>query len=383
MHNPCNVLELYDRTNYESLQWPVEAGYERDFLLPLLTANSEKYVSNVKTELSLLKCKECVLPVTVNNAEYDNTYVCSPFTRYVTYASEELRFLQSPYLEKMLSCFLKVYGRFLKLGNINRAACINNWLLSTNLYPYLDGISIKDVLDYFTTSFSKHAIMFPSLNRHTNGKLMEELQSEGCRLIPARKVFIFDKECKDFTNTRQTQVDFALLEETPYQIIFHDEFTENDYERILELYYLLYINKYSHCNPKFSLDFIRMCHKKKLLNFQGLRGENGLLVGVIVSFQRNGVLATPLIGYDTALPVKHGLFRILTALSMKEALDKQLVFNMSAGVSEFKRWRGGTGYIEYIAVYYKHLPAFQRMVWGSLDLAMNRIGVPLLDRNQF
>lgn len=383
MHKGCNGFELYDRTNYESLQWPADAGYEKDFLLPMLTANSEKYVSNVKTELSILKCRECVLPIIVNHAEYNNSYVCSPFTRYVTYASEELRFLQSPLLEGMLSCFLKMYGGFLKFGNINRAVCINNWLLSTNLYPSLDGISIKDVLEYFTTTFSRHAIMFPSLNGHTNGKLMEELQNEGCKLIPARKVFIFDKDCKDFTHMRQTQVDFSLLEETPYQIIFHDEFTENDYDRILELYYLLYINKYSHCNPKFSLDFIRLCHKKKLLNFQGLRGENGLLVGVIVSFQRNGVLATPLIGYDTAIPLKHGLFRILTALSMKEALDKQLVFNMSAGVSEFKRWRGGTGCVEYIAVYYKHLSVLQRMVWKSLYLAMTHIGVPLLNRNRF
>lgn len=373
-------LQLYDSTQHKNV---VLTQYEQDYLLPLFLSGTKTYVDNIHTRLLILKAGQQAFPVTVNETEYSNSYVCSPFTRYITYAKQELEVVNNAFLKHTLFTSMNCLGMFLKLGKINRVACVNNWLLSTNLYPDINGISIEKMTQFLIKHFPEHTIMFPSLNRHTNDALMEQLQNQGYQLIPAREVFVFDKTLKNYAERRITQTDFDLLKKTPYQTISHQEFTERDYERIVELYDLLYIKKYSACNPKFNSAFIKLCHQKNLLNFQGLRNKHGNLVGMITSFNRNGILATPLVGYDTQLPAKEGIYRILTALAIKEAMEKDLVFNMSAGVSEFKKWRGGVGFIEYCAIYHRHLPIYRRLPWNFLHLIMKKIGVPLLHQYKF
>lgn len=371
-------FQLFDQANNEDLEWPLEAKYERDFISPFLSSGSQTYISNVQTRMYVLKTGSNVLPITINDKEYDNANVCSPFTKYVTYGKRELKAINNIFLKLLASFPLSSFGTFLKAGKINQVACINNWLVATNLYPNMNGVSIREMTPFLIDAFPNHTIMFPSLNQHANAPLMCELQECGYQLIPTRKVFILDQSLKNYTKERNTQNDFALLKKTPYQIVTHDEINEFDYGRIAELYHYLYIQKYSDCNPKFTPELIKLFHIKKLLNLQGLRRKEGDLVAIIGTFHRNGVLANPLVGYDTQLPISDGLYRLVTALSIKEAFDKGLIYNMSAGVSEFKKKRGGIGYIEYNAVFHKHLPFHQRQPWNILHFMMNKIGVPFL-----
>ncbi len=378
-----NDPELYNQSNYKQLQLPFGTKYEHDYIMPMLTSATQDYVRNIQCQLYILKMGERLFPLTVNDAEYENAYVCSPFTRYITYAERELKTITNPWKMRFLSPSLNCFGSVLKLTKINKVACINNWLLSTNLYPNMNALSIKKMTDFMVANFPDHTIMFPSLNRHTNASLMDQLENHGYQLIPSREVFIFDKALKDYENRRVTQSDLHLLKNTTYQVIGHHEIFENDYEKIAELYDLLYMRKYSLCNPFFTKKFISLCHTKNLINFQGLRDKKGDLIGFIGFFKRNNVMATPLLGYDTNLPAHEGLYRMLTALSLIEALKTNITFNMSAGVSEFKMWRGGVGFIEYNAVYHKHLPFQRRIGWNLLHFGMNRFGVPLLQQNNF
>ncbi len=376
------TLHLYDRSNYQQIEWPPNSQYARDYLLPLLSSGSLDYLTNVDTHMFALKVAGQTLPLTVNHTEYDNSYLCSQLTKYVTYAKQEFM-LNVPSLRILLNLPLKALEIILKTANINQIACVNNWLVSTNLYPNLEDFSVKNTTEFLIDRFPKHAIMFPSLNRHTNGPLMDQLEKQGYILVPSREVFIFDQTLKDYSNIRRMQMDLALLKKTPYQIVCHDEITEQDYDQITELYNLLYIKKYSKCNPMFSPACIKWWHEKKLINFQGIRDRNKHLVGVIGSFNRNGVLATPLVGYDTQLPPQEGIYRMLTALSVNEALTKKFVFNMSSGASEFKKWRGGVGHIEYSAVYHKHLPLHMRSGWNLLRSLMTHFGVKVLRKYKF
>ncbi len=379
----CETLQLYDQSNCQHLEWPSGTQYECNYIAPFLTSPSSDYISNVKTKMCALKIGELMFPLTVDEAEYTNSYVASPFTMYVTYGKQELRVLNNRLLKHLLKIPLAGLGTILKAADINQVACVNNWLLSTNLYPHLENTSLKNLTSYLIEYFPQHAIMFRSLNWHTNASLMNALQESGYLLVPSREVFIFDQALKDYTSRRITQQDFELLKTTSYQIVSNEDITEKDYERIVELYYLLYIDKYSYCNPTFTPAFMKLCHQHNLMNFHGLRGADGRLVGIIISFNRNGVLATPIVGYDTQLPPKEGLYRMLTALSLQEALQKGLVFNMSAGVSEFKKWRGGVGFIEYSAVYCQHLTLRRRVPWNILHFLMTQIAVPMLHKYKF
>ena len=51
----------------------------------------------------------------------------------------------------------------------------------------------------------------------------------------------------------------------------------------------------------------------------GLRGPNGRLDGVVGCFVRNNVISSPLVGYDTTLPIDLGLYRMLSAIVLGEA----------------------------------------------------------------
>lgn len=357
---------------------------EANTLISLACTHSQNYVKNIKTKFYAAQINpSTLLPLTVNEREFDNAYICSPFTRYTTYAMQELSLLKNKALKNLLVVPIKGLRRLLKIARINRVVCVNNWLLSTNLYSKDINGSIEKITSGLTEQFPKHTVMFPSLNRHTNSPLMDQLVKHGYQMIPTRTVYMFDKGLKDYINRRITQTDFDLLETTQYRIIGHHEITKTDYERIVELYNMVYISKYSNCNPQYTPEFITMCHMNEILNFQGLRNKQGVLVGIIASSQRDGVMTTPLIGYDTHLPQKDGIYRTLTALSLREAHDKKLIFNMGAGVAKFKKWRGGVEFTEYCAIYAKHLPFYRRQVWNQLHYLMTYIGIPLVKKYQF
>src|SRR5450830_1358957 len=93
------------------------------------------YITNLETSVELLQHDTMALPCTVNNAEHGNAWVCAPSTAYGSYLIEEInRYLPSPAAFPVASIF-RGYSYFLKRSYIDRAVAVNNWMLSTNLFP--------------------------------------------------------------------------------------------------------------------------------------------------------------------------------------------------------------------------------------------------------
>lgn len=69
---------------------PKDGAYVRDSFLPFFQKGVTAFIENVNTQLFLLEVDDLILPVTLNNAEFENSYVCSPYTHYISYALEEL-----------------------------------------------------------------------------------------------------------------------------------------------------------------------------------------------------------------------------------------------------------------------------------------------------
>ncbi|MBA2369314.1 MAG: GNAT family N-acetyltransferase [Candidatus Protochlamydia sp.] len=357
------------------------ATSEDDYLASLLHTDLQLYISNIKTQLHLLKIKELLLPLTLNDTEDNNSHICSPFTRYTTYANKELTALKSPFLKKSLTFMIGILAAILKAGKIDQLAIVNNWLLSTPLYPSLDSITIEKMTSFLIKAFPQHALLFPALNYFTNSTLIKNLKQKGYQLVPSGEIFILDGNLKQ--KTKQIVQDQALLKKSSYQIVPHSEIIEEDYDRMAQLYHSLYIKKYSPCNPQYTPSLIKLWHQKNILHFQGLRRKEGDLVGFIAYFQRDGVIAAPLLGYDLSFPTKEGLYRQLAALIIKKTYENKWIFNMGAGASDFKKLRGGVGYIEYSLVYAKHLALKRNAAWKVLGSAMSGIGVPILRHYKF
>ncbi|PYE49725.1 acetyltransferase (GNAT) family protein [Paenibacillus barcinonensis] len=377
-------VTFYDRDSIQDMTWPgtADAKYARAYLEPMMKHGTMEYMSNVSTTLLLVCMDELVLPVTVNEEEYDNAYVCSPYTHYVTYAKQELSMLQRPMLEKGLSLLLGVLGWGMKKAKINKVVHVNNWLLSTNLYPAMTGEQAVRILEAVKQRYPQHTVIFRSLSARLHSEMIAKLQSAGCRSIPSRQIYLYQASDPSFGNAKSRWLlkrDKALLDKHGYELVSDAEMTEADIPRIVELYRMLYLDKYSYDNPQFNERFIAAARTNGSLRIYGLR-QQGRLDAVMGYFCRNGMMTTPLFGYDTDIPQSVGLYRMLSACLLEQARDNGVLLHESAGAAQFKRNRGAEADFEYSAVYDRHLPLHRRWYWALLDQLLNRIGVPLMRR---
>lgn len=349
------------------------------WLQALLELPSHKLVHNVETELAQVSCAGHQLPITVNYTEWDNSYVCSPYTAFISYATEELVKLQSPALEGALKHFIRWLGSVLRSGDINRVVHINNWLLSTNLYPDWNGEGADELHHQLRGDHPDHVLVFRSLNPVTNANLMSCLQDLGYRLLPSRQVYLFDARHGKLRKPKNVHYDHALLHRrTEYERVEHQQLQKSDFPRIVDLYNQLYLEKYSQHNPSFSLELIRLWHQSGALKMTGLRHPNGHLDGIVGLWEKNGVTTVPLVGYEMSVPQKQGLYRMLMAVAIEDAHHRQILLNLSAGASHFKRLRGGKAELEFSAVYYRHLPWRKRLIWALLDGVLSHLAAPLM-----
>lgn len=378
-----STITLYDRESIGKLAWPqTEDGrYARSCLLPMLERGCETYVANVRTRLYVLAMDDVVLPVTVNEREYGNAYVCSPYTHYVSYAKEELVLLRNRTVRAALAGVLDGIGVLLRVGRFNQVVQVNNWLLSTNLYPSLNSRQLKGIVSFLRERFPQHAIVFRSLDRTTNEPLLETLGGMGGTMVPSRQIYLLSTERMKAKARWLVKRDQALLDKHGYEHVGPVGLTERDAARIVELYNALYLDKYSLHNPHFTEELIRSAIRSGVLELHALR-RDGRIDAVLGFYRRGRIMTTPLFGYDTALPQELGLYRMLSAVLIGIAAQSGLLLHESSGAAQFKRNRGAEADIEYMAVFDRHLPARRRLGWRVLASVLNRVGVPIMKKHK-
>ena len=143
----------------------------------------------------------------------------------------------------------------------------------------------------------------------------------------------------------------------------------------------MYLQKYSYQNPQFRPVFLELGIRTGWLEVFVLE-RDGRIDGVLGFYSFNGALTTPMVGYDTALALETGLYRMLMAFLLPEAARRGLQVHASSGVAAFKRSRGASGAVEFTAVYTRHLPWRQRFVWALLELLMRSVAMPLIARSK-
>ncbi|MEM9102632.1 MAG: hypothetical protein AAGB12_09945 [Pseudomonadota bacterium] len=344
--------------------------------------DSACYIENVDTIFSNLQVSnELSIPVTINNQEYKNSYVNSPYTALIPYCKQELKKVDSQLLRLIISTLIFSFDNILKSAKINKVVQLNNWMLSTNLFPdVLNKAHILKARDLMLDSNPKHVLMFRSLNYHNHAELIEWFQACGFCMLPMRQVYLFDKDIRDFSKTHNYKMDKKLIGNTSYKLVQENDITKKDYPRIIELYNMLYINKYSQHNPKFTTQFIELIAKHPNFMLEGFRNNSGTLDAVGGRFEMDGIVTLPIVGYDTSKHKKFALYRLVMMSTLLYAETHHLVFNASSGASHFKRLRGAVPFIEYAAVHYKNLPFYRKMLWKFLNITLTRIFIPIMKK---
>ena len=383
----CGLIEVTTRDlewNGETLQSAEHSALEKPwtaFTEELQARGTKAFAENVDCELALLRVDSLQLPVTIARAGLGNAYVVSPRTHYVDYALDELRELGNPRLEAVLRGILKALGAVLDFGRVDDIVIVGNALFSTNLHPDLSLEQLTQITRRLSSLHPRSAVAFRSVHGR-DSRLPEFLRELGYRLIPARSVTFVPTRGGDYRKKRDVKQDAKLLEQSQFKVRRVAQPSATECQRIAQLYDLLYIQKYSRHNPRFTPALIDAAARTGLLEFIALEREhgtaNGRMDGVIGFYAQNDYLTVPILGYDTTLPAQTGLYRMLSSIIASEAQSRDLDLHASSGVNHFKRSRGGEAELEYIAVYAAHLPMRTRAAWALLDGLMTWVAVPLL-----
>jgi hypothetical protein len=341
-------------------------------------------IGNVVTQLRLLDTGEHLLPVSINagGEGADNSYVVSPLTAYTGYADFEIRQLGRPWLAAPLRGLVRGVGAWLEQSRIDRIVQVNNWLLSTNLYPSgWDGANLPEMTRLLVDAYPDHAIGFRSLNRYSNSGLIAQMEGLGYLPIPSRQVYLFeacDGPGAAYLRRRDSRNDARLLARTGYCQVPGEALVDTDYPRLEQLYSQLYLEKYCPLNPHFSANWLRVGQRDGWLRLTALRSPTGRIDAVLGWVANEHILTTPVVGYDTSLPQKLGLYRLISQISLEEAAARRALLNMSAGAASFKRLRGGRPEIEYSMVLVSHLSGQRQRVWRMLSRLLHAVGVPVM-----
>lgn len=375
--------ELFTRDNLAALAWPAtpDGDYARRYLGALMMEGPQKYIRNVyNTEVMVAQLGDTLLPLTRTAFHPANTYTCSPYSHYISYGGfEEIRHLRNPLTRTLIQLALPPLAWYFRRSEFDRVVFVNNWLLSTNLYPALTAAQVTALAEALPRWFPYHAIVFRSLDECRTAPVLHGLQALGYQAVLSRQVWYQNPEVAQ--HKKQFKVDRSALRKSAYEIVDGQTFSDTELARAVELYGLLYLDKYSQYNPQFTVEFLRQARDQGWLVLRGLR-RAGRLNGVMGFFMRHGVMTQPLFGYDTRLPLTEKLYQMLSLLTLQEGLARGLIVHASGGVGPFKKLRGGQPFIEYNAVYYQHLPRARRRPWKLLQ-AISRVAIPLFQKNEF
>lgn len=356
-------IDLYDTSNIEAYKWPQteEGELAKRYLLPLIREGTESYISNAKTKLYLLDVAGQIVPITVNETEYNNSYLLSS---YFVAASLKEKLNEASWPIRITSMPLAdLFGATLKWMKINKAVIINNWLFTTNLYPELTKSQMEAITAFLKERFPDHYLMFRSVNTYQDKSVYEGLNQNHYRMIPSRQIYLYDPKLTSKLSPsirRKQKKDTNKLEKSSYEVETVETLTEEETSRLLELYGNVYLNKYTQYSPIYTAKYLQLM--APVLKFKLLK-KNNKIYGVAAFLKKNNFLLIPFFGYDTTLPQEEGLYRMLSAIIMEEIEKQHIVSHQGSGAPDFKKWRGYVEQQEYVAIYDHHLPFHRRLFW--------------------
>ena len=353
------------------------------FLASMLAEGTPPFVANAPTALHVFAVGDALVPVTTPAAAPgERSYVVSPTVHYVDYSAAELHKIGNRPAEALLRALIAGVGAGLRAGGVERVAFVNNYLLSTNLWPALAPRAVHDLVAAVAAAFPDCAVALRSVDAHGQPGLVGALRAAGARLVPARQVWY--ETAEQVAKKRLARKDIARLGRHRWRPA---DVVPDDAPRLAELYAMLYLDKYSRLNPQLTARFFERAIAGGWLVFRAFARDgdraNGLDAVMAYVIRTTGAggertMTQPVFGYDTSLPRETGLYRLLSAQVFAEAREHGLAMHLSAGAGGFKEARGAAPTPEFLAVYDRHLPAARRAPWALLESVGTHVGLPLL-----
>jgi DHHA1 domain/Acetyltransferase (GNAT) domain len=360
-------MVLYDESTLEQVPWPdtPEGRFARAYLTPLMQRGSAAFVSD-RTTLRLVELDGLIIPLAINDAEYDNSPMLSNFARYVTLQIHAIkRGNWGPVYGRLVSGVLHGVGGMLKAARVDRCVYVDHWLVLRNMGVLLSEEQAQRLTRFLVERFPQHAIVFQALSLATHSPLLNTLKGSGYDCVYAfhtRLLLPYKAEVSRQVRENRRR-DARLLEASGYQLVDGKDMP-GCAPRLTELYRFLNEEKYS-TNQRMSPEFFETALRDGTLHFR-LAVKGGRIDGFFAYVVCQDVLFAPVFGYDVNLPQELGLYRGLVHQLIQEAMDRGVAVELGAGADQFKSMRGDKPMPRYSAVYTQHLPGWRQAGWGML-----------------
>ncbi|PIQ28199.1 hypothetical protein COW36_04825 [bacterium (Candidatus Blackallbacteria) CG17_big_fil_post_rev_8_21_14_2_50_48_46] len=380
-------MKIYTRFTLAQVPWPATADgdYARRFLTPLMCDGTIKYFDNIDAEIQLLEADGQIFPLVLGNLRpaSRNSYVASPMSHYVDYGREEMEIelKNYPLLKALLKPLVNVLEQAFRALKLEQVVLVNNWLLSTNLYPAFEPSKLKAMTQMLIAAFPDRPIIFRSVNIALNQTIFQQLRALDYEPVFSRQVYILDPAKKTYLNKDSYKRDLRIQRRSDYVWEHRKDLSGREIAHLRLLYDDLYLHKYSSLNPQFNTRFITAALEHDWLQMAWLRKPDQELPDAMIGwFERDGVMTAPLVGYDRDLPEKVGLFRLCTLKLLQEAVQHGWILHQSSGVSKYKMHRGAEPSMEYNMVYFKHCLRLRQIPWQTLRLLTDKLLIPMMEK---
>jgi len=348
----------------------------------VLKIGFKRLASNFNTNEIAISTGKTALLCTVNEKEYDNSPICSPFNLFCMYPKKKIGAIQTLWLRHFLHLCTSFFSLTFKVAKFDRVVQLNNKPCDAITYPELTLEEVNGCLSKLHLTYPNHAIIFPRIDKFTSPILFENLSASGFLMIPTRTVHIFHSE-SGYLSRSHTKRDLALLRKRNYKYVAHEEMTSQDLFRIYELYKMLFLEKHGRENPELTMEFFEKSHAHRWYTFFGLRNGKGIIDAFLSYETKNQIMACGPLGYDTLQKQKVGLYRMIFAQSLKIAHAHHYIFNFGGGNEHFKMMRGSRREIGYTAVYCRHLPLYRQAPWLLLSTLGRSATIKILEKVTF
>jgi hypothetical protein len=363
---------LHDARSVDSIAWPEtdEGRHGRGYLVPLVREGTARFFSDATT-MRILELDGLQIPIAVNEAEYRNSPNLSTYGRYVGSPRAGIPYLGwNPIVAAVMSGALGALGAVLKATRIDRCVYVGSGAILRRLEPHLSAAQTRRLTDFLVDEFPRHAIVYGALNSLTHHELLENLRGSGYEILFAgqtRMLLPYGAPASRQQRENRRR-DARALAESGYEVGVAED-APGVAERLAALYWTLNCEKYS-TNPIITAAFFERALRDRTLSVRVARKE-GRIDGFYAYHVHEDVLFAPVFGYDTSLPQKLGLYRMLVYRLVQDALDQGLTVETGGGADKFKSLRGDQPVPRYGAAYTRHLPPLRRAGWRLLRFYAN------------
>ncbi|MBS0295153.1 MAG: hypothetical protein JSR45_02505 [Proteobacteria bacterium] len=338
----------------------------------------DQALANARVEMAALQLPDRAFPIALPRGP-QACWLTSLGAAYGKAARDEIAREPASLGNVLFALASRVAETWIALTRADDLAFINHPLFSTSLYGDWEGDGLEPAMQAVIQACPDRAIAWRSLNRADNARLIDSLTRLGARLLPSRIVWRIENPSTQWAPRTDVRADLRLAQVAGLTVKSETRPCDDTLHRVLALYGEVYLDKYSAANPAYGLDWLRMAVESGVLSLSLVRGADGRIEAFAAEHVCDRALTGPMLGHDQGRPRELGLYRIAMSLSVARAAAEGLKVNYSGGAGVFKRNRGATPEIEYMAVFDRHLPPWRRAGYAALAWALVLL-TPSLER---